>query len=124
MRAGVLCLCAGGRLNCAAATAAPEVIDVDTIDVSNGSGADDKGVKAPPVPRPTACIPAVRAGVLCPCADGRLNCAVATAAPKVTDVDMVDVSNGSGADNKGAKAPTVPRPTTCIPAVRGGVLCL
>jgi len=123
VRAGVLCPCAGGRLNCAAATAASEVIDVDTIDVSDGSAAGDKGAKATALPRPTACIPAVRAGVLCPCAGGRLNCAAATAAPEVTAVDTSDVSDGSSADNKGAKATALPRPTACIPAVRDGVLC-
>eukprot|EP00170_Pyropia_yezoensis_P005397 contig_21940_g5411 len=60
MRNGVTCPCANGRLNCAAATAAPS---------------------AAPSPRPTACVPAVRNGVTCPCANGRLNCAAATAAP-------------------------------------------
>jgi len=88
VRNGVLCPCANGRLNCAAATATPApVIDVDAIDVSDGSGADkkgDTGGSAPAVPRPTACVPAVRNGVTCPCAGGRLNCAAATAAPSAT----------------------------------------
>jgi len=97
LRAGVVCPCASGRLNCAAATAGPKVIDSGKIDVSDGSGADGKGAKAPSVPRPTACIPAVRDGFLCPCASGRLNCAAA-----------VPVEEGAP-DETGA--PTPPRPT-------------
>ncbi|KAK1859521.1 hypothetical protein I4F81_002116 [Pyropia yezoensis] len=102
VRNGVLCPCANGRLNCAAAGKGPGTVGVDKVEVIGGGGGKGPAAIMTAVPRPTACVPAVRNGVLCPCANGRLNCAAATAAPST---------------------PPTPRPTACVPAVRNGVTC-
>jgi len=63
--------------------------------------------EAPTPPRPTACIPAVRGGVLYPCDGGRLDCAAAAAAPTAAPAASATPVPVASATAAPTAAPTV-----------------